>query len=53
MEFGIVFPPYIDAWKDAQIAEDHAFTRAWFYDSQMLTARSIWYGLGRRAYLGS
>ncbi len=36
MEFGIVFPPYIDAWKDAQIAEDHGFTRAWFYDSQML-----------------
>ncbi len=36
MEFGIVFPPYIHAWKDAQIAEDNGFTRAWFYDSQML-----------------
>lgn len=36
MDFGIVFPSYLDAWKDAAIAEDNGFTHAWFYDSQML-----------------
>lgn len=36
MEFGITFPPYLDAWKDARIAEDNGFTKSWFYDSQML-----------------
>jgi alkanesulfonate monooxygenase SsuD/methylene tetrahydromethanopterin reductase-like flavin-dependent oxidoreductase (luciferase family) len=36
MDFGIVFPSYLEAWKDAAIAEDNGFTYAWFYDSQML-----------------
>jgi 5,10-methylenetetrahydromethanopterin reductase len=36
MEFGITFPSYIEAWKDAQVAEDKGFTHAWFYDSQLL-----------------
>ncbi len=36
MDFGIVFPSYLDAWKDAALAEDNGFTHAWFYDSQML-----------------
>jgi alkanesulfonate monooxygenase SsuD/methylene tetrahydromethanopterin reductase-like flavin-dependent oxidoreductase (luciferase family) len=36
MDFGIVFPSYIRAWEDAKRAEDHGFTHAWFYDSQML-----------------
>lgn len=35
MDFGITFPPYIRAYKDAKLAEDHGFTHAWFYDSQM------------------
>ena len=36
LDFGIVFPSYPDAWRDAAVAEDHGFTHAWFYDSQML-----------------
>jgi 5,10-methylenetetrahydromethanopterin reductase len=36
MEFGITYPARPDAWKDMVIAEDHGFTHAWFYDSQML-----------------
>lgn len=36
MDFGIAFPSYIDAWKDAEIAEASGFTHAWFYDSQLL-----------------
>lgn len=36
MEFGIAYPARPDAWKDLLIAEDHGFTHAWFYDSQML-----------------
>src|SRR5260221_14593530 len=36
MEFGISYPARPDAWKDLVIAEDHGFTQAWFYDSQML-----------------
>ena len=36
MDFGIVFPSYLDAWKDAAIAEDHGFTHAWFFDSHLL-----------------
>lgn len=36
MDFGITFPSYIEAWKDAQLAEDSGFTHAWFYDSQLL-----------------
>ncbi len=36
MEFAIAYPARPDAWKDLVIAEDHGFTHAWFYDSQML-----------------
>ncbi|MEW6296462.1 MAG: LLM class flavin-dependent oxidoreductase [Thermodesulfobacteriota bacterium] len=36
MEFGIAYPARPDAWKDLLIAEDHGFTHAWFYDSQMI-----------------
>lgn len=36
MEFGISYPARPDAWKDLAIAEDHGFTHAWFYDSQMI-----------------
>ena len=36
MDFGITFPSYIEAWKDAQVAEDSGFSHAWFYDSQLL-----------------
>ncbi len=36
MDFGIAIPSYLDAWKDAAIAEDNGFTHAWFYDSQMI-----------------
>ena len=35
MDFGIAFPSYIKAYKDAKIAEDSGFTHAWFYDSHM------------------
>jgi alkanesulfonate monooxygenase SsuD/methylene tetrahydromethanopterin reductase-like flavin-dependent oxidoreductase (luciferase family) len=35
MDFGITFPSYIRAYHDAKLAEDHGFTHAWFYDSQM------------------
>jgi len=36
MEFGISYPARPDAWKDLVLAEDHGFTHAWFYDSQMI-----------------
>ncbi|MBI3801036.1 MAG: LLM class flavin-dependent oxidoreductase [Deltaproteobacteria bacterium] len=36
MQFGIAYPARPDAWKDLVIAEDHGFTHAWFYDSQMI-----------------
>jgi 5,10-methylenetetrahydromethanopterin reductase len=36
MHFGITFPSYVDAWRDAEIAEANGFTHAWFYDSQLL-----------------
>lgn len=36
MEFGIAYPARPDAWKDLVIAEDHGFSHAWFYDSQMI-----------------
>jgi len=38
MQFGIAFPPYVDAWRDAEVAEANGFTHAWFYDSQLLYA---------------
>ena len=36
MEFALAYPPFPDAWKDLQIAEDCGFTSAWFFDSQLL-----------------
>jgi 5,10-methylenetetrahydromethanopterin reductase len=36
MHFGIAFPSYIDAWRDAEMAEANGFTHAWFYDSQLI-----------------
>jgi len=36
MEFALAYPARPDAWKDLAIAEDHGFTQAWFYDSQMI-----------------
>jgi len=36
MEFAIAYPARPDAWKDLVVAEDHGFTHAWFYDSQLL-----------------
>lgn len=36
MDFGITFPSYVGAWRDAEIAEANGFTHAWFYDSQLL-----------------
>jgi len=36
MRFGIAYPARPDAWKDLVIAEDHGFTHALFYDSQMI-----------------
>lgn len=36
MEFAIAYPARPDAWKDLVVAEDHGFTEAWFYDSQLL-----------------
>jgi 5,10-methylenetetrahydromethanopterin reductase len=36
MEFAIAYPARPDAWQDLVVAEDHGFTHAWFYDSQMI-----------------
>ena len=36
MQFGLVYPPRSDAWKELAIAEDLGFTHAWFFDSQLL-----------------
>jgi 5,10-methylenetetrahydromethanopterin reductase len=41
MHFGIAFPTYVDAWRDAEIAEANGFTHAWFYDSQLLYS-DVW-----------
>jgi Luciferase-like monooxygenase len=41
MHFGIAFPTYIDAWRDAEIAEANGFSHAWFYDSQLLYS-DVW-----------
>jgi 5,10-methylenetetrahydromethanopterin reductase len=38
MEFGIAIPAAADSWKLAARAEELGFTRAWFYDTQMLSA---------------
>jgi 5,10-methylenetetrahydromethanopterin reductase len=38
MDFGIGIASGVDGWKAAQRAETLGFTRAWFYDTQMLCA---------------
>jgi 5,10-methylenetetrahydromethanopterin reductase len=38
MEFGIAVATAADSWKIVQRAEEHGFTSAWFYDTQMLSA---------------
>jgi len=41
MQFGVAFPSYVHAWRDAEIAEANGFTHAWFYDSQLLYS-DVW-----------
>ena len=41
MQIGIVFPSYIEAWKDCEVAEDQGFSHAWFYDTQLLCS-DVW-----------
>lgn len=36
MDYGIAFPSYIDAWREAAAAEAAGFTHAWFFDSQLI-----------------
>ena len=36
MDYGFVFPAAIHIHKDVTYAEQHGFTHAWLYDSQML-----------------
>lgn len=36
MDYGFVFPAAIHIHKDVAYAEEHGFTHAWLYDSQML-----------------
>src|SRR6516162_5471207 len=38
MDFGIALPTAADSWKVTKEAEELGFTRAWFYDTQMLSA---------------
>src|SRR4051812_20073199 len=38
MDFGIFMPPVADSWKMVQKAEALGFSRAWFYDTQMLNS---------------
>jgi alkanesulfonate monooxygenase SsuD/methylene tetrahydromethanopterin reductase-like flavin-dependent oxidoreductase (luciferase family) len=38
MDFGIALPTAADSWKVTKQAEELGFTRAWFYDTQMLSA---------------
>ena len=38
MDFGILVAPLADSWKTVKRAEELGFTRAWFYDTQMLNS---------------
>ena len=38
MDFGLFIPPQADTWKLVKRAEELGFSRAWFYDTQMLTS---------------
>ena len=37
MDFGIGIATSSDSWKLTQRAEEHGFTHAWFFDTQMIT----------------
>jgi hypothetical protein len=38
MQFAIAIPTDADSWKVVRRAEELGFSRAWFYDTQMLSA---------------
>lgn len=38
MDFGIFMPPVATSWQVVKRAEELGFTRAWFYDTQMLNS---------------
>src|SRR6202163_2746623 len=38
MQFGIATPTAADSWRLVRRAEELGFSRAWFYDTQMLSA---------------
>lgn len=38
MDFGILIPPVADSWKTVKRAEELGYTRAWFFDTQMLNS---------------
>lgn len=38
MDFGIFVPPVADSWKTVKRAEELGYTKAWFYDTQMLNS---------------
>ncbi len=38
MNYGILIPPVADSWKLVKRAEELGYSRAWFYDTQMLNS---------------
>jgi 5,10-methylenetetrahydromethanopterin reductase len=38
MDFGLFIPPMADTWQLVKRAEELGYSRAWFYDTQLLTA---------------
>lgn len=38
MDYGILIPPVADSWKLVKRAEELGYSRAWFYDTQMLNS---------------
>jgi len=38
MDFGLFIPPVADSWKVVMRAEELGFSRAWFYDTQLLNS---------------
>ena len=41
MDYGILIPSYIDAWREVKAAEEAGFTHAWFADSQLIYS-DVW-----------
>ncbi|MDP6454840.1 MAG: LLM class flavin-dependent oxidoreductase [SAR202 cluster bacterium] len=41
MDYGILIPCYIDAWREVKAAEEAGFTHAWFADSQLIYS-DVW-----------